>query len=458
MKLERLTLANFRGFDQIDLEFEKDVTVIAGVNGVGKSAILSALVSAMSLALPRITPSQESPHGLFDTDVQSGKHSLTLSVSLNLDAANVYVDISRPAPLEAERAKELVKRRDELRFATRETKKGSKEEQEIEDELRRIEIQLAPVNDTPTVRILASKPDTAQEDVVSSAKVGRAQPVAVFYSTSRFLSRLPPSLPKTKAIEIATAYGKALSQLEVSLNDFANWYRVLAEGEQSKIASRMFQQLEAAVATFLPDVGGLSLHSERPPRFSVKKNGSTFYLEQLSDGERGLLALVFDLTRRLAIANPDSDNPIAEGVALVMIDEIELHLHPKWQRQVIRKLCDVFRSCQFVITTHSPQVIGQVRAEKLRLLSHDESGKVTLNPVAQSFGMDSSWVLQNIMGVPARDYETEQKLSRVYDAIDEGKYGVARTFAEEMRVEIGDFPDLQEAFALLDRFELLGQG
>lgn len=129
----------------------------------------------------------------------------------------------------------------------------------------------------------------------------------------------------------------------------------------------------------------------------------------------------------------------------------------KWQRQVIRRLCDVFKTCQFVITTHSPQVIGQVRAKKLRLLSHDKSGKVVLTSASQAFGMDSSWVLQNIMGVPARDYETEQELSKVFDAIDDGQYEAARTLAEKMRVEVGDFPDLQEAFALLDRFELLRQ-
>jgi predicted ATP-binding protein involved in virulence len=305
---------------------------------------------------------------------------------------------------------------------------------------------------------LSNELDIDQDQIVTIMKNDRAQPVAVFYSTSRFLSRLPPSLPKAKSIEIATAYNTALDQLEVSLNDFANWYRVLAEGNQPRRTARMFQQLEAAVVTFLPDVKDLKLHSGRPPRFNVKKNGSILFLEQLSDGERGLLALVFDLTRRLAIANPDSDNPIAEGVALVMIDEIELHLHPQWQRHVVRRLREVFKNCQFIITTHSPQVIGQVKAEKLRLLSHDKSGKVVLTHIAQAFGMDSSWVLQNIMGVPARDYETEQKISRIYDAIDEAKFGIARSLAEEMRTEIGDFPNLQEAFALLDRFELLGQG
>ena len=69
--------------------------------------------------------------------------------------------------------------------------------------------------------------------------------------------------------------------------------------------------------------------------------------------------------------------------------------------------------------------------------------------------MDSSWILQNIMGVPARDYETEQRISDVYQAIDEDSLDHARNLAEQLRADIGDFPDVQEALALLDRFELL---
>jgi predicted ATP-binding protein involved in virulence len=456
MKLSRVALANFRGFDQIDLSFEQDVTVIAGVNGVGKSALLAAIVRAMSIVLPRITLSKESVIGLTDTDVKKGKEGMALSVLLNFSTSNIYVDITRSSPTSASKVDELIKRRDLLRFSKRETKKGSKEETDINNEIRRIDLLLAPIEDIPTVRILPCDPDTSQDDIVSSLKIEKSQPISVLYSTSRFLSRLPPSLPKTKAIEIATAYDKALSQLEVSLNDFANWYRVMEEGDRPDMATRIFLQLEEAIATFLPGLSNLSLHPERPPRFSVQKKGSAFFLEQLSDGERGLLAMVFDLTRRLAIANPGSDNPIAEGVALVMIDEIELHLHPKWQRQVIRRLREVFKNSQFVITTHSPQVIGQVNAEKLRLLTQDESNKINLTPVAQAFGMDSSWVLQNIMGVPARDYDIEQKLSKVYDAIDDGKYDIARLLGDAIRNDIGDFPDLQEAFAILDRFNLLG--
>lgn len=455
MKLKKLTLANFRGFDQIDLDFVDDVTVIAGVNGVGKSGVLKALTSALSLALPKFTVSRESPLGLNDTDVQSGKPGLSMSVTLGLAAAKVIVDLTRAAPLAADKAASLIKRRDELRFATRETKKRSKEEQDINDEIRLIEIQLDQASDIAAVHILPDDGATDGDELVASVKADSKQPLAVFYTTSRFLSRLPPALPKTKKIDAATAYDKALNQLEVSLNDFANWYRVVASEATAATKDRLFQQLEKAIETFLPEVCNLVLHDGRPPRFSVTKNGQTLFLEQLSDGECGLLALVFDLTRRLAIANPDSDNPIAEGVALVLIDEIELHLHPSWQRRVLRLLQSTFTRCQFVVSTHSPQVIGQVRPDKLRLLHHDKSEKVVLTKASQSFGMDSSWILQNIMGVPARDYDTEQRLSAIYLAIEEDNLEGARSLAEQLRADIGDFPDLQEALGLLDRFALL---
>lgn len=455
MKLKKLTLANFRGFDQVDLDFADDVTVIAGVNGVGKSGVLKALTTALSMALPRFTVSRESPLGLSDTDVQSGKPGLSMSVTLALDAARIIVDLTRAAPLSDDKAEDLIKRRDNLRFALRETKKGSKEEQDIIDEIRPIEIQLDQASDIATVRILPDDPATDGDELVASVKVDSRQPLGVFYTTSRFLSRLPPMLPKTKKFDAATAYDKALNQLEVSLNDFANWYRVVASEATAANKDRLFQQLEQAIKTFLPEVRDLALHDSRPPRFSVTKSGQTMFLEQLSDGERGLLALVFDLTRRLAIANLDSDNPIAEGVALVLIDEIELHLHPSWQRRVLRLLQSTFARCQFVVTTHSPQVIGQVQPDKLRLLHHDETGRIVLTNTSQSFGMDSSWILQNIMGVPARDYETEQRLSAIYQVIDEDNLEIARSLAEQLRNDIGDFPDLQEAFALLDRFALL---
>lgn len=449
MKLKKITLANFRGFDQIDLDFSDDVTVIAGVNGVGKSGALKALTSALSLALPRFTVCRESSLSLNDTDVQADKLGLSISMTLCLDSAKVIVDLTRAAPLAADRAESLIKRRDDLRFATRETKKGSKEELDINDEIRRIEIQLDQASDIAAVRVLPDDATTDGDELVASLKGQNKQPLAVFYSTSRFLSRLPPTLPKTKKIDAATAYDKALNQLEVSLNDFANWYRVVASEATTATKNRLFQQLQQAIQIFLPEVRDLALHDGRPPRFSVKKNGQPLFLEQLSDGERGLLALVFDLTRRLAIANSDSENPIAEGVAVVLIDEIELHLHPKWQRDVLQRLRDIFKACQFVVTTHSPLVLGEVPARCVRFLEFVD-GKVDVTVPAEAYGMDANRILQEFMGAPVRNQQVERELKILFELIDQERFDEARAAIAALERKLGEEePELTRASSLI---------
>jgi predicted ATP-binding protein involved in virulence len=452
MKLKHLSLANYRGFDQVDLKCEPDITLIAGVNGVGKSSLLSAIAKCASHALPRLTHSREDVLATAATDIKSGKESLSISAQFKISSADVYVDIARSSGASAAEAEALTKRRDELRFATRETKKGSKEEQAIEEEIRIIESKLAPAEELPTVRILPFNPNH-DPDARINGRQTTAQPVAVFYSTSRFLSRLPPMLPKTKGIEIATAYSKALDQLEISLNDFANWYRVQSETGAKERTKRVFQQLDSAISTFLQDVKSLQLHPERPPRFSIKKNGDIFFLHQLSDGERGLLALVFDLTRRLAIANPESDNPIAEGVALVLIDEIELHLHPKWQRDVLGRLRSVFQNCQFVVTTHSPLVLGEVEARCVRFLEYQD-GKVIVTTPTEAYGMDANRVLQELMGAPVRNKQMEAELRTLFELIDDEDFNQAREKIATLEKQLGEHePELTRARSLITFLE-----
>lgn len=458
MKLRQLTLANFRGFDQIDLAFEDDLTVIAGINGVGKSAVLKAISTLLSHALPKFSVCLERPASLAGTDVQLGKSALTMSCQLQLANAALSASVVRSAPITLEEAAELSDRRDKLRASARFTSKRSKEARDVEDKIRQLELRLAEPADLPTVTLFPASGVDADQYSLQAAGA-QAQPIAVFYSTSRLLSRIGPRLPPIAEIKTSNAYSNALAQSEVSLYDFANWFRAVQTGaiQSPSRAGPFLQLIESTVSTLLPEISELELHAEGQPQFSAKKNGKRLFLWQLSDGEQGLLALSLDLVRRLATANPFAENPVQTGSAVVLIDEVELHLHPKWQRQVVRRLRDTFRACQFVLTTHSPQVIGQVKAEKLRLLTCVD-GKVSLVPVTQSFGMDSSWVLQNIMGVPARDYATEQALSQIFDAIDHDQIDRARELADAMRAEIGDFPDLQEAYALIERLDLLRRG
>lgn len=460
MRLERLSLANYRGFDQIDLYYEPDMTVIAGVNGVGKSALLSAAIKCASHALPRLTPSKESTIGTAGTDIKVGKEALSVSAHFKISNADVYVDIARSAGISTEEAEELTKRRDKLRFATRETKRGSKEEQGIQEEIRIIESKLTSVEELPTVRVIPVDPDHSHAELIEKTKRNTTQPLAVFYSTSRFLSRLPPILPETKSIEISFAYTKALDQLEISLNDFANWHRVMAarlsESKDQVTKEKIVQLLlhfENAISAFLPGVCHLMLDNERPPKFSVVKNDVKLNLEQLSDGERGLLALVFDLTRRLSIANPESENPIAEGFALVLIDEIELHLHPKWQRDVLGRLRSVFQKCQFVVTTHSPLVLGEVEARCVRFLEFQE-GKVVATTPTEAYGMDANRILQELMGAPVRNKQMETELRILFELIDAEDFTQARKKIATLEQQLGENePELTRAQSLITFLE-----
>ena len=273
---------------------------------------------------------------------------------------------------------------------------------------------------------------------------------------------LPKRLSAAKPLSKKAAHDNALAGGRVSLNAFANWFRVSIAGElgDSTASERLWKALQRATSEILPEFGELRLEAPdgKLPFFSVEKCGIRFSLNELSDGEKALLALAMDITQRLALANPESDNPTTDGSGIVLIDEVELHLHPTWQRQVLRRLRKAFPGCQFVVTTHSPQVIGGTREpECLRLLRFDGE-RIVLEPeVSQAKGMDSSWILRNIMGCPPRDYETDQKLSSIYDKIDEGDLAGARRVANSLEEELGNFPDLQEVSSLLDRLEMLAE-
>ncbi|MGK7872307.1 MAG: AAA family ATPase [Xenococcaceae cyanobacterium] len=444
MKLQKLTLSNFRGFEQIELQFSEELTVIAGVNGVGKSALLQAISKTASYLLPEITTAKREISLFLNSDIYSGKLTMSISTAFRVnDDLEILGNVLRTQP-DPNRAAEIREERESIRSARRYVEKNSPEDLEFEERLRELE------------ELLKSSGDyfSWQADK-ERLKIGN--PLIVYYSTNRSLSRLPPRLPQVKPLTTTSAYVNALKGSEVSLNDFANWYRAVQRGlfGSKKIGEELFEKLEGVIQKMLPDFHDLQLVEASKPYFTIQKQGSLLELEQLSDGERGLLALTFDLTRRLITANPKSNNPVEEGSAIVLIDEVELHLHPTWQRKVLRRLISTFKNCQFIVTTHSPQIIGQAKAEKLRLLYEDEEGKISVTTPSQALGMDSSWILQNIMGAPARDYETEQKLGAIFDAIDEERYKQARQLIQELTKQVGNFPELQEASSLLDRLELL---
>ena len=423
MILKAISLANYRGFEQIDFEFRDRVTVIAGVNGVGKSGILHALTVMLSRAIRGFTPSNRDVIHFTDEDVFWGKPSLQTSCVFQVETHTCHITVQRVADSDDGDIASLLL-------------------ENLVNEADKTGLDNALAETTKVLREL---------------KARRAQPLAIYFSPQRQLPGKPRTLPATEPFSIERAYLTALDNRPVELRDFMHWFRVQEElpDENQPQRLKVLAALKAVITEFLPEFKNLRLENE-PLRLVVDKLDVPLAINQLSDGERGLLAILFDITRRLAIANPDSENPIGEGKAIILIDEIDLHLHPTIQRQVMRRFANTFKNCQFIVTTHSPQVIGQSHASSICALERcEEDKKVKRIPVQQSFGMDSNWVLQRIMGALPRDYEIEQKLRAIADAVDEEDWATARVTATAIEADVGLFPELQEWKSMLDRIELL---
>jgi len=164
-----------------------------------------------------------------------------------------------------------------------------------------------------------------------------------------------------------------------------------------------------------------------------------------------LLMLVTDLARRLAILNPAVREPAQalEGKGIVLIDEIDLHLHPQWQRIVISRLTETNPNCQFIVTTHSPQVLSHVYRENVFILNNAQVVKVT----PPTFGRDNNSILYELMGVTERPIEVQQKLDKCFKLIDDEKIEEAKTALAKLADLLGDDdPEIVRAYTLIDFF------
>ncbi len=166
------------------------------------------------------------------------------------------------------------------------------------------------------------------------------------------------------------------------------------------------------------------------PTMIVEKDGEELDVNQLSQGEKSLLALVGDIARRLALLNPSLDNPL-EGEGVVMIDEVDLHLHPKWQHDLIDKLVATFPNVQFILTTHSPHVISD--RNDILLYSLDD-GELTEMP--NVYGEDVNTVLTKIFDVPIRDPKAQADFDKVAELIYQKKFESAENYILKLETQM----------------------
>jgi predicted ATP-binding protein involved in virulence len=263
----------------------------------------------------------------------------------------------------------------------------------------------------------------------------KGMPVFANYGVNRLVLDIPLRIRTKHEFDPLSAFEKAIEN-RIDFRLFFEWfrYREDIENEQKVRNSRSFSDsalsaVKQAIYTMFESESDkyASLRIQRNPlSMKMDKNGISLSVEQLSDGEKCLIAMVGDLARRLTIANPEAKKPLL-GTGVVLIDEIELHLHPVWQRLVLPRLVKIFPNIQFIVTTHSPQVLGELD-NTYNIFSIEKTKEtISIESIASLIGWNSNYILEDFMGAKSISKKTRQLIGEIYEAID--KNDVQKAFS-----------------------------
>ena len=345
MQIHTLALDNFRRFAHFEMEFEPDLTLINARNGKGKTTVLEAATIALQPFVGTLMPGQSA--------------SIKQPDARYLPTKGFEREQDFPVAVTATFANPNAQSRRELRKPNGRTTSVSTHElteyaNDLLDKLR---------DDRAAVEL----------------------PVIAYYSSKRLFALRGGLASRIAGLSRTVGYQDCLSALS-NFKKLEQWMatatlaQLQEEQRQTGAAGiaalrKRVQGIENAVDSVLADEGWTgfhySLHFEELA-ISHPDHG-LMPISALSDGTRAMVSLVADLAKRASQLNPDyGENAARLASGIVLIDEVDLHLHPEWQQRVVPSLQATFPNMQFIISTHSPQVLGSVPRKHIRVLKQDE--------------------------------------------------------------------------------------
>lgn len=425
MRIDRLNLKNFKGFTEYELNLHPQFNLLVGKNGVGKTSILEALtVAAGSWFL-----------GLRGYDTRHIRpDDVRLAAFENQDEVRSW-EQQFPCVVQASG---LVKDKNITWTRSLNSARGR-----------------TTFVDARKIKDLAAGADSAVRD-------GRAiiLPLISYFPTNR-LSNISREQARVLGVEKLKS-GAELSRLEayrhsieprVSVSDLVEWFARetwRAFQRQGKYSSTFSIARQAIIKAVMDakDIDFDANYGEVIVRF---EDNSLQPFNNLSDGQRSMLAMVGDLARKCATLNPHlGEDALSKTPGVVLIDELELHLHPAWQRRVVQDLKSIFPALQFIATTHSPQIISEVRRDEIQILTLDGP----YSP-SHSYGIDSKRVLEEVMSVSGRPVEVEERIKRISNLISQGHLSEARGSLKVLQEVLEDDEDDPEVIRLQTAIDFL---
>lgn len=387
MRVKKLIIENFRGIKNLDLEFSNSkMIVFAGINGAGKTTVLAAMQFLFSWYVARLKSPKGKGLSLTDSDITNGE-------------PYAFIEI------------EVVVKKGELDKVVRWSllKKRASYRKNIERQASRVELN--------------EYADSKMERFVDGKK--HNLPLVDFYSVNRVVDSVPLRVRKKHALGPLDAFDSGLNN-SVNFHSFFLWFR-----EREDLENELYREqgskfngdtqltaVRSAIKNLLP--GYQKFRVKRDPlSFVVEKKGESFNFCQLSDGEKSYIALVCDIARKMAMANPNAEDPLKKS-AIVMIDEIELHLHPEWQMGVIDHLKKTFPKVQFFLTTHSPHIITNLKNSENDMLIALFNGEA-IPSMQNQYGQTVDLILNDVFQLKSlRNGDVQKKLDDLWILLKKG--------------------------------------
>ena len=431
MRINSITLQNYRCFQEQSISFEKNMTLFVGKNGTGKTAVLDAAAIAASTFLygfPGIT----------------GRNIQKDDARYEFYDLNGVIDPQPQFPVLIKATGECHGQKDITWTRSLSSAAGStriKDAQELIAIASDMQMQVMKGNSAlilplllyyGTGRLYAQKREKKNRQALQqfNRQIGYLDCMAAESNEKLMLSWFEIMTMKSLQDQQKTGNLKKTPQLTAVDNAVCRCFEKIS-------------RCSHAQTDFELETRRIIISYETPDGRKCR-----FAMNELSDGYKNTLSMIADIAYRMAVLNPQlGEAAPAETPGIVLIDEIDLHLHPEWQQTILKDLQELFPKIQFLVTSHAPAVINSVNQENIRIL---DAGKI-YTPSAQTYGRDVNSILREVMQTGERPKEIEQLLHAFYQAIDQQDIGQAESVLQALENTIGENdPELSAARVKLD--------